>query len=92
MLNYFVGFGVCLSAETTTGVFFTCDNHSVTPGPGVEPSIPEDIGTLAANLLLEEIYRGGCISSSFQSLAALWMILTQKDVSKFLSGPLSPYM
>lgn len=80
-----------LTAETTTGVFFTCDAHSVIPGNGVEPSVPEDIGTHAANLLLEEIYRGGCVTSSFQSLAALWMVLTQRDVSKFLTGPLSPY-
>ncbi|KAK6617754.1 hypothetical protein RUM43_013982 [Polyplax serrata] len=85
------GFGVSLTAETTTGVFFTCDAHSVIPGNGVEPSVPEDIGTHAANLLLEEIYRGGCVTSSFQSLAALWMVLTQRDVSKFLTGPLSPY-
>lgn len=89
---HLIGFGVSLTAETTTGVFYTCDNHSNIPSPDIEPSVPEDLGIHAANLLLEEIYRGGCASSSYQSLVALWMSLTQKDISKFLIGPLSPYM
>ena len=41
--------------------------------------------------LLDEIYRGGCVDSSFQWLVALYMALGQKDVSKFLIGPLSQY-
>lgn len=85
------GFGISLCAETTTGVYLVCDSHSAVPGPNVQPSLPEDVGKEAAHLLLEEIYRGGCVSSSFQSLAVLWMMLTQQDISKYLTGPLSPY-
>jgi len=36
--------------------------------------------------LLDEIYRGGCVDSSYQWLAALYIALGQKHVSKFLTG------
>lgn len=85
------GFGISLAAETTTGVFLVCDGHSAVPGSGVEPSLPEDIGKATAGLLLEEIFRGGCVSGCFQSLPIMYMALTQRDVSKLLTGPLSPY-
>lgn len=85
------GFGMSLTAETTTGIFLSCDGHSVVPGPGDEPCLPEEVGKATAELLLEEIYRGGCVSSCFQSLPIIWMALTQKDVSKLVTGPLSPY-
>jgi RNA 3'-terminal phosphate cyclase-like protein len=49
-------------------------------------SVPEDIGKEAANRLLEEIYRGGNVDSTFQWLVPLYMALAQKDVSKFLTG------
>lgn len=58
---------------------------------GENPSVPEDLGVSAAHKLLEEIYRGGCVDSSFQWLAALFMTLGQKDVSKFLVGPFTDY-
>lgn len=85
------GFGVSLQAETTTGVIYTVDSHSALPNSGKPPTVAEELGQEAAFRLLEEIHRGGCVTSSFQSLAALWMVLTQKDISKYLSGPLSPY-
>lgn len=72
-------------------MILTADWHSALPGPDTPPSVPEDVGREAALRLLDEIHRGGCVSSPFQSLAALWMVLTQKDISKFLTGPLSPY-
>lgn len=50
------------------------------------PSIPEDLGQEVAMRLLDEIYRGGCVDSSYQWLAALYMALGQKHVSKFLTG------
>ena len=69
--------------------------------------VPEDVGKKAAETLLSEIYRvrffilsmfifitliqGGCLDSSAQSLAATFMTLCDKDVSKFLFGPLSLY-
>jgi len=83
------GFGACLVAETTTGVFLTSDVMS-TPTPGVR-TIPEDVGEMAAFNLLEEIFRGGCVDSTFQSLACLYMALRSNDVSRCLFGPLSPY-
>jgi len=83
------GFGVLLTAETTTGVMLSAEACSNPSGSGV--SVPEDLGLLAAQRLLEEIYRGGCADSLSQSLAALYMCLGQTDVSKYLVGPLSPY-
>ncbi|XP_023212195.1 RNA 3'-terminal phosphate cyclase-like protein [Centruroides sculpturatus] len=86
------GFGICLVAETTEGAFLCAEAISNPSGSDKGPSVPEDIGKKAACLLLEEIYRGGCIDSSNQSLAALFMALGQVDVSKVITGPLSPYM
>ncbi|XP_063238044.1 RNA 3'-terminal phosphate cyclase-like protein [Bacillus rossius redtenbacheri] len=84
------GFGVCLVAETTNGVFYTAEAVS-NPSGSAEVSVPEDIGKLAAFNLMEEIYRGGCVDSTFQSIAAMLMTLSPKDVSKIVVGPLSPY-
>ena len=53
--------------------------------------MPENLGRDAAYKLLDEIYRGGCCDSTFQWLICLFMALGQKNVSKFLSGPLSQY-
>jgi RNA 3'-terminal phosphate cyclase-like protein len=53
--------------------------------------VPEELGREGAARLLEEIYRGGCVDSASQSLAALLMALGPPDVSKVLAGPLSPY-
>jgi len=85
------GFGICLVAETTSGTVFTAEVTSNPANSGKTPSVPEDLGTEGAHLLLEEIYRGGCVDSSSQSLTALFMALGPKDVSKTLTGPLSPY-
>ena len=65
-----------------------CSNAS---GSGQPPTIPEELGREGAARLLEEIYRGGCVDSCSQSLAALLMVLGPPDVSKILVGPLSPY-
>lgn len=85
------GFGVTLTAETTEGVCFTAELCSNQPQNGEEPSVPEDLGRAAAQMLLEEVYRGGCVDSSYQWIVALFMALGQKDVSKFLTGPLTMY-
>ena len=83
------GFGACIVCETTTGVILSADVTS-TPGPG-NRTVPEDLAEKAAYLLLEEICRGGCIDSSFQSIACVYMVLQAKDLSQCLFGPLSPY-
>ncbi|XP_055844928.1 probable RNA 3'-terminal phosphate cyclase-like protein [Episyrphus balteatus] len=85
------GFGINLVAETTEGVIFSAECVSNVKEQGNEPSVPEDLGKEAAHKLLDEIYRGGCVDSSFQWMAALFMALGQKNVSKFLTGPLSQY-
>ncbi|XP_059213816.1 RNA 3'-terminal phosphate cyclase-like protein [Centropristis striata] len=84
------GFGLTLVAETLNGSFLSAEMSSTPQGQG-DPMLPEDLGRSCAKLLLEEVYRGGCVDSSNQSLALLLMTLGQQDVSKVLLGPLSPY-
>lgn len=84
------GFGLSLVAETTNGTFLSAELASNPQGQGTAV-LPEDVGRNCARLLLEEIYRGGCVDSTNQSLALLLMTLGQQDVSKVLLGPLSPY-
>ncbi|KAG8286919.1 rRNA-processing endoribonuclease [Homalodisca vitripennis] len=83
------GYGGSIQTESTAGVVLTGEKVSLPPP--APPSAPEDLGRQLAWNLLEEVSRGGCLDSSFQSLACLYMSLTQKDVSQFVSGPLSPY-
>lgn len=80
------GYGICLHAETSDGVVFAADVTSHTKDEGKEPSIPEDMGKEAALRLLDEIYRGGSVDSTYQWLVALFMTLGQKNVSKFMTG------
>ncbi|CAJ0950698.1 unnamed protein product, partial [Mesorhabditis belari] len=85
------GYGLFLYAETTEGVFYTAEAISRPKGENGDPIVPEDVGTAAGVALLEEIARGGCCDSSSQVLASTFMALGEKDVSKFLMGPLSTY-
>ena len=64
---------------------------SNSPSDTKEIKLPEDIGKEAAFRLLEEVYRGGCVDSICQPLVLLFMVLTGKDVSKIVLGPLTPY-
>ncbi|NXA53090.1 RCL1 protein, partial [Nothocercus julius] len=84
------GFGLSLVAETINGTFLSAELASNPQGQGAAV-LPEELGQSCAKLLLEEIYRGGCVDSTNQSLALLLMTLGQQDVSKVLLGPLSPY-
>ncbi|XP_041116749.1 RNA 3'-terminal phosphate cyclase-like protein [Polyodon spathula] len=84
------GFGLSLIAEMTNGTNLSAEMASNPPGQGT-PILPEELGKNCANLLLEEIYRGGCVDSINLSLALLYMTLGQQDVSKVLLGPLSLY-
>jgi len=81
------GFGLTLTAETTTGAFLSADICS----SSTKPTVPEDLGVAGAKRLMEEIYRGGCVDSTMQSLSVLLMSLGPADVSKCVMGPLSPY-
>ena len=55
------GFGLVLTAETTTGSFLCAEAASRTKeemtAEGEEPTVPEELGEQAAHELLEEIYR-----------------------------------
>lgn len=85
------GFGITLVAESTTGVFYIAEAVSKPSGTPGSFIVPEDIAKQASYELLEEIYRGGCVSSNNQSLACLFMALGTTDVFKIKTGPLSPY-
>ncbi|XP_069125850.1 RNA 3'-terminal phosphate cyclase-like protein isoform X1 [Argopecten irradians] len=85
------GFGLTLVAETLQGSFLCAEAASNPKGSSKGPTIPEDLGKETAKLLLEEIYRGGCVDSTNQSLTALFMVLGQQDVSKVQMGTLSQY-
>lgn len=84
------GFGLVLTAETTTGAFLSAEVCS-NPKGNDQVSVPEELGMAGAKLLLEEIFRGGCVDSTNQSLMVLFMTLSQRDVSKLVTGPLSNY-
>jgi len=97
-------FGLTLVAETLNGTFLcgeACSMPRWSAGvkgsrenggsSGDGPSVPEDVALKATHNLLEEIYRGGCVDSSNQYLAFVFMVLNQKDVSRVLSGILSPF-
>jgi len=85
------GFGLTLTAETTTGCFLTAEVCSNQAGSEDGPTLPEELGTRGARALLEEIFRGGCADSLTQSLTTSLMALSPADVSKVVVGPLSPY-
>ncbi|XP_055945008.1 RNA 3'-terminal phosphate cyclase-like protein [Argiope bruennichi] len=85
------GFGLTLIAESTTGVFYSAEAISKPSGSGDDFVVPEDVAKQSCFNLFEEINRGGCVDSNNQSLVCLLMALGPTDVSKFKTGPLSPY-
>ena len=86
------GFGLVLTAETNSGTFLSAEVISNPAGrQGSEPTVPEDLGQEGAKQLLEEVYRGGCVDSTVQSLGLLMMALGPRDVSRIVMGPLSNY-
>ena len=78
------GFGVTLLAETTEHYNY-CAEMMFSEG-----QLPEDLGTACSELLLEEIARGGCVDSIHQPLTLLLMAFSPEDVSRVLTGPLTP--
>lgn len=79
------GFGVILVAETTTGSLYA------TEAIGSGGMLPEAVGEMATKQLMEEIYRGGCVDTSNQTLVLLYMLMCPEDVSKLVLGSLSEY-
>ncbi|XP_043257625.1 RNA 3'-terminal phosphate cyclase-like protein isoform X1 [Colletes gigas] len=86
------GFGLSLLAETTTEIAFGGEAFSPLMTTGSLPCVPEDLGKEAAMKLIDEIYRNGCVDSPFQSMTAMFMALSKNDVSKVVTGPLTPAM
>ncbi|XP_071542585.1 RNA 3'-terminal phosphate cyclase-like protein [Panulirus ornatus] len=85
------GFGLCALAHTNMGTYFCAEAMSDIPEDGGETKLPEDIGKEAAWRLLEEIYRGGCVDTLCQPMVLLFMVLTPKDVSRIVLGPIAPH-
>ena len=84
------GFGICLYAETTNGHVLAAETYARKDMEN-QSLVPEDIGKLAANTLLEEICSGGCVDSCNQYLAALYLALGDQNVGKILVGNLTSY-
>ena len=85
------GFGLSLMVESTTGVMLCVDACSNAKGDGETAVVPEDLGKSAAMSLLQEVYRGGCVDATHQSLVLVYMALGQMDISKVMLGALTPY-
>jgi RNA 3'-terminal phosphate cyclase-like protein len=79
------GYGLTLVAESTNGSLLSAELI------GHEGETPEDIGKKVAEMLCEEISKGGVCDSNHQSLMLLMMILGPEDVSKVRLGALTPY-
>ena len=67
-------FAISLQAETTTGVTYTKDFMF-----GTEFKMPEDLGERAAYAMLDEIFTGGAIDSTNQSMLLLLTSLASGD-------------
>ena len=85
------GFGMSLMVESTNGVMLCVDACSNAKGDGELSVVPEDLGKEVALSLLQEVYRGGCVDATHQSLALVYMALGQMDISKVMLGSLTPY-
>jgi RNA 3'-terminal phosphate cyclase-like protein len=79
------GYAITLVAESTSGVLLSSELSNF------EAKLPEEVGSIAANLLLQEIESGGVIDSAHQSLVLLLMVLCSEDVSKVRLGKLSAH-
>ncbi|KAI7864360.1 RNA-3'-phosphate cyclase [Spinellus fusiger] len=79
------GFALSLVAESTKGALLSAEKAAEAG------QAPEDVGVMAAKLLLSEIQKGGCVDTVSQWLNLLLMVLSPEDVGKLRMGPLSPF-
>lgn len=79
------GYGLILVAETSNGCILASEKMAK------PQQTPEDLAKEAVDLFLLEILRGGCLDTTSQSLAILFMALGPEDVSKVKIGKLTPY-
>eukprot|EP00775_Hariotina_reticulata_P008346 gene8346-8530_t len=96
------GYGITLVAETTSGCLLSAEaaatqGHSAAAAAGPsgaseEPLVvPEDIGRAAAELLLDEVARGGVADGTHQGLLLLLAALGPEEMNMVRLGPLTPY-
>ncbi|UYV60642.1 RCL1 [Cordylochernes scorpioides] len=82
------GFGLCMVAETSTGIFVAAEKTSAPPNARDEPpTIPEDLGAEVAAQLRKEMSVLSCVDHAAQPLALMLMALGPQDVSKLLMPP-----
>lgn len=86
------GYGACFMAETNKGSFFAAEVSKIQDKEAEKDlDVAEDVGQKAAFSLLEEIHNAGCVDSLSQPFILTLMVLTPKDVSKVVVGPLTSY-
>lgn len=86
---------VCLYTQSTSDVVLCAEASFLISTDNSnnrkQRELPEDLGHRAAALLLQEVYKGGCVDTTQQTLVLLWMCLTSEDVSRVRLGTLNPY-
>lgn len=92
------GYGAVLVAETTSGALISAEacatqgEPDALRAPGDEPLVvPEDVGRAAAQLLLDEVSRGGVVDGAHQGLLLLLAALGPEEASTVRLGPLTPH-
>ncbi|GFH09673.1 uncharacterized protein HaLaN_04858 [Haematococcus lacustris] len=96
------GFGLTLVAETTSGCLISAEAAATAggraagggQGAGLEALqealvVPEDVGRLAAQALLEEVQRGGVVDGSHQPLILTLAALGPEEMHEVRLGPLT---
>lgn len=79
------GYSISLVAESNTGVLLSAE-HTAGGPDAAQGEMPEDIGATCAELLLQEVKRGGVVDSTHQPLILQMMVLGPEDVCKVRFG------
>lgn len=97
------GYGAVLVAETTSGALISAEacatqgepealRAAAGGGGSADPLVvPEDVGRAAAQLLLDEVARGGVVDGAHQGLLLLLAALGAEEASAVRLGPLTPH-
>ena len=79
------GYGILLVAETTQTTCVVSQEVAAERGDK-----PEDVGRMAAKLLLDQIAAGGCVDAHHQAMVIMLMVLAPAEVSTVRFGRLTP--
>ncbi|KDE03633.1 18S rRNA biogenesis protein RCL1 [Microbotryum lychnidis-dioicae p1A1 Lamole] len=89
------GYALTLVASSTSQVIHSTEASSCPPLRKPEnwaPPSPEELGVQAAQELLEEIRRGGCVDRGWEWLVTLMLVLGGEDVGKCtIAGPFDAF-